>query len=111
MNDSQSDDLQDVQGQHADESGVEKTRVKRRRPIRRMFVGGVIGASLGVIVLLVLVSLVIVQGVYSATNPTEGTSAAWSFAGVLSAFVCFGLPAILICTLIGVLGGFVRSIW
>ena len=55
MNESQSDDLQNVQGQHADESDGEKTRVKRRRPIRRMFVGGVIGASLGVIVLLVLV--------------------------------------------------------
>jgi hypothetical protein len=76
-----------------------------------MFVGGVIGGSFGVIVLFVLVFLVIVQGVYSSTNPTEGTSVAWSFAGVLSAFVCFGLPAILICTLIGVLGGFIRSIW
>jgi hypothetical protein len=76
-----------------------------------MFVGGVIGGSLGVVVLLVLVGLVVVQGVYSATNPTEGTSVAWSFAGVLSAFVCFGLPAILVCILIGVLGGFFRSIW
>jgi hypothetical protein len=76
-----------------------------------MFVGAVIGGSLGLIVLLVLVLLVVVQGVYSATSPTQGTSAAWSFAGVLSSFVCFGFPAILICMLIGVLGGFIRSIW
>jgi hypothetical protein len=25
--------------------------------------------------------------------------------------VCFGLPAIFICTVIGVLGGLVRSLW
>ncbi len=111
MNDNQSDDTHNAQGQHADRSDVDKTPVKRRRPIRRIFVGGVIGGSLGVILLLVLVCLVIVQGVYSATNPTEGTSVAWSFAGILSSFACFGLPTIVICTLIGALGGFIRSIW
>jgi hypothetical protein len=30
---------------------------------------------------------------------------------VASSFVCFGLPAIFICTVIGVLGGLVRSLW
>ena len=111
MIDGEAGDSQSVHEQPAEKPDGEKTRTKRRRPIRRMFVGGIIGGSLGVIVLLVLVALVIVQGVYSATNPTEGTSVAWSFAGVASTFVCFGLPAILICTVLGVLGGLIRSIW
>jgi hypothetical protein len=76
-----------------------------------MFIGAVIGGSFGVLVLLVLVLLVIIQGAFSAASPTEGTNVAWSFAGLLSAFACFGLPSIFICALIGSVGGFVRSVW
>jgi len=90
---------------------VKPLPVGRRRPFRRIFVGSVIGGGLGVLLLLVLIGLVVLQGLNSAAHPTEGTSAATSVAGVLFSFVCFGLPTILICALLGAVAGFVRSMW
>ena len=77
---------------------------------RRIFVGSVIGGSIGLLLLVVLIGLVIVQGLNTAVHP-GGPQTATSVASLLFSFVCFGLPTILICALLGALAGLVRSLW